>query len=263
MQQRHLDRQQYFNEQAYTTEHYVVPLINQVRPINQELSVLEIGCGEGGNLKPFVDMGCKQIVGIDLSEGKIDNARHFFEQHPHRNRLKFQVADIYDVIEELGQFDLIITRDVLEHIHDQDRFMQEVRKLLKPNGKFFLGFPPWHNPFGGHQQMCKHKWLSKIPYFHLLPRGIYRRVLKTFGEKEKKIENLLEIRDTRIGIQRFERLLKKHHYLTDYRRFYLINPNYKIKFNLKPKEQTKLIASLPYFRDFVTTTNYYIVSRND
>ena len=78
MQNRHIDRQKYFDEQSYTTQKYVIPFIDQFKPISSEIRVLEIGCGEGGNLKPFLDLGCL-CVGIDLSEQQIENAGKFYK----------------------------------------------------------------------------------------------------------------------------------------------------------------------------------------
>lgn len=259
MQERHINREQYFNEQAYTAKNYVIPFANNVIPINNNTSVLEIGCGEGGNLLPFLDLGCKRIVGVDLSEGKIDNAKKYFADHPNKNNIEFLFADIYEV-DNLGTFDFIMMRDVLEHIHDQEKFMNYVKKFLKPNGKFYLGFPPWVNPFGGHQQICKSKVLSKLPFFHILPAPIYKLILKGFGENENTIVNLLEVKTTAISINRFERILKKTGYKKDKRVFYLINPNYEIKFKLKPRKISKVIGAIPYFRDFLITTNYYLIS---
>jgi 2-polyprenyl-3-methyl-5-hydroxy-6-metoxy-1,4-benzoquinol methylase len=259
MQERHLDRARYFSEQSITTSKYVIPYVSQVLPVTQEISVLEIGCGEGGNLMPFLEIGCARIVGVDMAKNKIENARAFYKDHPKSAGIEFIAANIYD-IDDLGQFDLIITRDVLEHIHGQEAFMEHVKKFLKPCGKFFLGFPPFNNPFGGHQQICESKILSKLPFFHLLPMSAYKWVLKTFGESAKKIENLLEIKETGITIERFEGILKRKGYKKDKTLFYFINPNYEIKFKLKPREQLKMISSIPYVRNFLITTNYYIVS---
>ena len=58
MQKRHTDPLQYLNEQIISTQKYVVPFIQELKPIVAGMQVLEIGCGEAGNLKPFVDMGC-------------------------------------------------------------------------------------------------------------------------------------------------------------------------------------------------------------
>lgn len=259
MQKRHSNRKAYFAEQAYTTEKYVMPFVEEVMSLTGEISILEIGCGEGGNLKPFLDLGCKKTVGIDLSSKKIENAKRFFQSHPKRDNLKLICADIYDV-SDIGTFDLVIARDVLEHIHHQDVFMEFVKKFLKPDGKFFLGFPPWHNPFGGHQQICCSPILSRLPYFHLLPGILYKKLLRVFGENDQKIRSLMEIKETGITIEGFESILQQRNYQTEKRKFYFINPNYEIKFNLKPRVQARLLGLIPYLRDFITTTNYYVVS---
>ncbi len=259
MQERHLDRKKYFGEQSATTEKYVIPFIRETIEINEDTSVLEIGCGEGGNLMPFLNIGCKRIVGVDMSKGKIENANQFFSDHPKKNNIKFILNNIYDV-GDIGQFDIILTRDVLEHIHGQERFMHYVKRFLKPGGKFFLGFPPWQSPFGGHQQICENKTLSKLPYFHILPKSFYKLILKSFKESKQKIVGLLEIKETRISIERFERILKKERYKKDKRCHYLINPNYEIKYGLKPRKTSSFFSSIPYLRNYLITTNYYVVS---
>jgi SAM-dependent methyltransferase len=259
MQDRHINREQYYKEQAYTAKNYVIPFVNTEIPITSKTSVLEIGCGEGGNLLPFLEMGCEHIVGVDLSKSKIENAKKYFADYPNHKNIEFLCADIYDV-DNLGTFDFIMMRDVLEHIHDQEKFMLYVKKFLKPDGKFYLGFPPWVNPFGGHQQICKSRVLSKLPFFHILPVPIYKFILKAFGETKGIINGLLEVKATAISINRFERILIKSGYKKDKRVFYLINPNYEIKFKLKPRKINKLIGAIPYLRDFLITTNYYLIS---
>lgn len=264
MQDRHLNRAKYFKEQEKTTEKYVIPFINEVKHINERVSVLEIGCGEGGNLVPFYKKGCTRIVGIDISKGKIENAKNFFEKIEAHNHVKFICEDIYNIKpEDIGQFDIVMTRDVLEHIHGQDKFMNFIKKFMKMDGKFFLGFPPWYNPFGGHQQMCKSKFLSKLPYFHILPDFLYKMILKLFGETEAKIEGLLEIKETGITIERFERILKKENYHKNKRVFYFINPNYEVKFGLIPRKTWRLVGQVPFIRNFFITANYYLISTNE
>ena len=260
MQERHQKRDQYFDEQSYTTEHFVMPLINKFKLIDKNTHVLEIGCGEGGNLKPFLDVGCK-VTGIDLLEGKIKNARKFFDGHPNENRLELICDDIYNMVEDFNaKFDIVFMRDVLEHIHDQERFLRVAKLFLKPKGKFFLGFPPWQNPFGGHQQMCESKILSKLPWFHLLPGRLYPGLMRVFHEKPNRISALMEIKDTRIHIERFKKIIKKENYVIDAEEFWFINPNYKIKFGMKPRKQTKFLSSIPFLRNFIITTCYYIIS---
>jgi len=254
MHERYTNRQLYFEEQTFTTEKYVIPYINEVFPITENTEVLEIGCGEGGNLQAFLNLQCR-CVGIDINENQIDNARLFYEDHPHKDKIEFICSDIYEVDRKDLRFDLIMMRDVIEHIPNQEFFMQYVKKFLKTNGVIFFGFPPWQNPFGEHQQVCKSK-LSKMPYIHLLPASFYRRLLERFGENPA---GLLDIKATGISIERFHRILKKEKYLILKRDYYFINPNYEIKFRLKPKKVISLFRWIPYLRNFYTTAYYAVV----
>jgi SAM-dependent methyltransferase len=258
MQNRHKNRKQYFQEQEYTTTQFVIPFIEKIKSVHSEIKVLEIGCGEGGNIKPFLDLGCN-CTGIDLNATQINNAKTYFEDHTNKSRLTLICKNIYNIKPEV-KYDLIIMRDVIEHIPNQETFMNHLKSFIAPEGVVFFGFPPWQMPFGGHQQVVRNKFLSKLPYYHLLPTRCYKGILKLFGESDSMIESRIDIKKTGISIERFEKILQEESYKIDYRTFYFINPNYKVKFNLKPREQIKLISNIPYLRNFFTTAMYYIVS---
>jgi len=274
MQERHKDRNLYFSEQEYTTKKYVIPFINDFLSINPDTAVLEIGCGEGGNLKPFLDLGC-QCVGLDLSQKKIETGNQIFENHPNNSNLELFVEDIYNVEvvqerreekrREISRFDLIILRDVIEHIPNQEKFMEHIKQFLKPDGKIFFAFPPWHNPFGGHQQICRSK-ISLIPFIHLLPKCLYRVILKRFeGDNilpetnSTIVDELLDIKKTGITIEKFRKILKQAGYKINKEILYFINPNYEIKFKLKPRQLFRILGLIPYIRNFYTTAVYCIV----
>ena len=67
MQQRHENRKTYFQELATTSELHFLPYIHRFTSVTPQSRILEIGCGEGGNLVPFARIGCR-VTGIDLSE---------------------------------------------------------------------------------------------------------------------------------------------------------------------------------------------------
>jgi len=259
MQKRHTDPFQYINEQIISTQKYIVPFIQQVKPLNASLQVLEIGCGEAGNLKPFLDLGCS-CTGVDYSTHKIDKGKAFYATHQFANRIQLISDDIYNIKEFQAKFDVIILRDVIEHIHNQDKFLGLMKKLMAPNAVGFFAFPPWQNPFGGHQQICENKILSALPYFHLLPKTIYKAILKIFGESEIKIFSLIEIKETGISLERFEKLVTKNDYVQLQKTLYFINPNYEIKFGLKPRVLNSLLAKIPYLRNYFTTCGYYLIA---
>jgi SAM-dependent methyltransferase len=255
MQDRHTNLQRYFDEQALTTRKFVIPYIEPFKPVVKGLRVLEIGCGTGGNMVPFLEAGCL-VTGVDISETSIERARQFLGPC---EGLTLIADDIYNRSEADGVFDVIIMRDVIEHIHNQEKFMGFVKRFMAPKAVFFLGFPPWYNPFGGHQQIAKNKVLSKLPFYHILPSWLYKFILKAGGENERTIDALLEIKETGISIERFERICRNEHYTIARRTLYFINPNYETKFGLKPRVQTPLLTAIPFVRNFVVTAGYYVV----
>lgn len=255
MQERHKNRELYFKEQAITTKKYVIPFIERSISIDSNTSVLEIGCGEGGNLIPFTEIGCR-TVGVDLNKNKINNANKFYSTK--ENSPKFVLTDIYEWKTD-EKFDIVMLRDVLEHIHNQKYFLNFVKKFLKPNGKLFLGFPPWQNPYGGHQQIFN-KFISRLPFIHLLPNFMYVGLLKLAKEDEKEIKGALEVKETRITIERFLKIVKGENYKIELSDYYFINPNYEIKFGLKPRKQLKIITKIPWIRNFLITTCYILLS---
>ncbi len=263
MQTRHQNRKQYFEEQAFTTKKYVIPYIeNGDFKINKNTSILEIGCAEGGNMKPFLDLECK-VTGIDLNENSLKKAENFFLDHPQKNNLRLILKDIYKADQNtFGQFDVIILRDVIEHIPNQEKFMEHVKIFMHNKTRLFIGFPPWQMPFGGHQQACRNKIVSKLPYIHLFPKFIYGWILKLFGESQATINSRFEIKDTGITIDRLDKIVNNLNFKILNKTPYLINPNYEIKFKMAPKKQFSLINKIPYFKNYVTTCCYFLLSKS-
>ncbi|MBO6523700.1 MAG: methyltransferase domain-containing protein [Balneolaceae bacterium] len=257
----HSDKSTYFKYQYRTAKEYIIPFLEESFELKTDFKVLEIGCAEAGVLKAFLERG-HQCVGIELMESRVKLAEEFLKDEVKAGDVRFIAKNIYDIDiqKDIGhKFDLVILKDVIEHIHNQELFIGKLKDFLTPNGKIFFGFPPWQMPFGGHQQKCKSKLLSMLPYYHLLPMGVYKGVMKVFGETETKIENMAEIKETGISIERFERIFKEEDYAQLRRQLFLINPIYKYKFNLKPRPQFRFFSSIPVFRNFVSTCAYYVI----
>lgn len=258
----HTDWDVYFNQQFENSKNYVLPFIAQHKKIDANTRIMEIGCGEGGVLKAFTELGCK-VVGVDLEPSRVAKAEAYMKQYVDQGLARFIAKNIYDVDFEndfAKQFDVIILKDSIEHIPEQEKIIAQLKKYLAKEGVIFFGFPPWYMPFGGHQQICKNKWLSKLPYYHLLPSALYKWILKSAGESEAAVKELLEIKDTGISIERFERICKNTGYTILAKNHYLINPIYKYKFKLEPRLQLPIVRNIPFLRNFVTTCVYYLVS---
>lgn len=259
MQKRHTDRLQYFCELAHTSEKYFIPYIKNFLDTSHTLSILEIGCGDGGNLLPFAKLG-HEVVGIDISSNRIKDAISFFEKET--ADAKFICADILKFDEYKGHFDLVICHDVIEHIANKQEMLNRIEYFMKPTGILFIAFPAWQMPFGGHQQICHSRWVSKLPYIHLLPNVLYKMLLSLGGEKEDCIKELIDIKTTKTTIEHFEKLISQTSLEIIERRLYLINPHYEVKFGLKPRILSKSLSNIPNFRNYLSTSCFYILQKH-
>ncbi len=253
------------SQQVENSTEYVLPFIEKTLPITANLKILEIGCGEGGVLKPFLERGCT-CVGVDLDTPRLEIGKSFFSEYVDNGLLTFSGQNVYDedfVTNYANWFDLIILKDVIEHIPEQGKFIPHLKKLLKPKGQVFFGFPPWYMPFGGHQQVLESKFASKLPYYHILPMPIFLGIVKMFGASDGHLELMRITKETGITIERFERIVRQSGFHTVSKQWFLFNPIYKFKFGLKPRKQNWLFGAIPFVRNFLTTCAYYTIQADN
>lgn len=258
---RYIDRERYFNELAQTSQEFYIDYIRSFKTIDSNSRILEIGCGEGGNLLPFAQYGC-QVTGLDLAPNKIANAKSFFENRGERGEFRCSNFLTDSSPTEDERYDVIIIHDVIEHIEPEVKteFFERAQLYLKPDGIIFFGFPAWQMPFGGHQQIC-HSSFCKLPFIHLLPAPVYKIWLRTFKEDRFRIDELLSIKRSKMTPEKFEKLSIEAGYEIKERTLWLISPHYKAKFGLKPRKLAWGLRALPYIRNFFTTSCFYIITK--
>ena len=263
MQRRHTDRATYFTESAVTARSHYLPYIEQFKSITGRERILEIGCGEGGNLFPFAQLGC-DVTGIDLSSSRIKQAKELFLTHD--NHGTFTIGDFFQLPppdQETEKYDVILLHDVIEHIADKVRFLSYARRFLKSHGVIFIAFPTWQMPFGGHQQICRNRFCAHLPFIHLLPNVLYTRILRLAHEKEETINELLDIKSCRTPIELFENRLRICRYRIVNRQLWLINPHYQQKFGLSPRKLPPFISHIRYLRNFISTSCFYLLIKDE
>lgn len=263
MQERHSDRLSYFYELARTSRDFYLDYLGERISLHTGMKVLEIGCGEGGNLLPFAEEGCS-VTGIDRSETRIAQARQFFADAGQKGT--FIHCDFFEVEwERLSPdgYSIILVHDVIEHIPQEMKveFMKRAHQLLAPEGIIFWGFPAWQMPFGGHQQICRSRLCSKLPFIHLLPHYLYRRLLYACGESDACVDELLDIRACHVSVERFEAMLRMSGGQVLKRTLWFINPHYRQKFGLRPVRLSPLPGYLPYLRNFFCTACFYLTRK--
>lgn len=111
--------------------------------------VLEIACGDGGNLIPMADaLPNSRFVGFDLAGQAVARGQAVVDELGLKN-IELRQMDLMDVGTELGEFDYIIAHGVYSWIPApvRDKMIELCRSLLAPQGVAYVSyntFPGWH-----------------------------------------------------------------------------------------------------------------------
>lgn len=234
--------EKHFKEQIEFTNWYLLPYFKNHIPNLSSCSVLEVGCAEGGFVKVLHDLGIK-IKGLELEQARVDTAKL---KAPELDIIQADITDT-NVSEKLGEkFDLIVMRDVIEHIPNRDAAFSNLYDLLNDNGYLFITFPPRFSGFAGHQQNGK-SFFRYLPFLQLLPNFVIRLLGKVFNESEKLINHVIINYKIGLSIRKFNYFYKKYSFELIKSDLFLFRPIYKIRFGINPVK----IPSLPIIKEFI------------
>jgi 2-polyprenyl-6-hydroxyphenyl methylase/3-demethylubiquinone-9 3-methyltransferase len=96
-------------------------------------TVLDLGCGTGIWLDRLAGQYGTIGVGLDVSRASLSTAS---QQSSDGNR--YVCADAGRIPLPDAAFGLVLSLDTLEHVADQEAFLQEISRVLKPGGRVFL-----------------------------------------------------------------------------------------------------------------------------
>jgi SAM-dependent methyltransferase len=94
--------------------------------------VLELGCGHGFNLVLWRLLG-GEVVGIDLPD-EVELSKPFLAEHAADGGIATFATRGEDLAGVEGEFDLIVSQYVLEHVDDVPQVLATARRHLKPDG---------------------------------------------------------------------------------------------------------------------------------
>lgn len=98
----------------------------------QEKIILDYGCGWGGNCKFIANRG--KYIGIDIDPKMIEFAQKKYNgQFRTGNGTEIPLPDKY--------CDEVHCYDVLEHVKNLEKILNELNRVLKENGKMFIVVP--------------------------------------------------------------------------------------------------------------------------
>lgn len=108
----------------------VVELVKKLEGVR---SICDLGCGNGHISGRLANAGF-EVTGVDASPSGIAIARRAYPN------VEF-VEALIDRQLNLGQFDLVVSSDVIEHMYRPSDLLEAAWALLKPGGQILLGTP--------------------------------------------------------------------------------------------------------------------------
>ncbi|MEK9177666.1 MAG: class I SAM-dependent methyltransferase, partial [Patescibacteria group bacterium] len=116
-------------------------------------SVVEIGCGTGDIIS---SLDPRQGLGIDISERMINVAR---KKHADKSSIHFVREDI-SISKTPFDAEYIILADVLEHVDDLPKFLDDLSVHIKPEAKVIISVA---NPIWEPVLMLAERMKMKMP----------------------------------------------------------------------------------------------------
>jgi len=167
---------------------------NFVKQFCKDKVILDAACGAGYGAHYLAD-AAKEVSGVDISEEAVAYAKeHYQEENIH-----FGVMNVYNLEFPDKYFDIACSFETLEHLDKPEKFLWEIKRVLKKDGIFVFSAPNVkktnHNPENPYHKIefCKkdledtlkkyfvsieifgqrrrqstlHYYLQKIDIFHL------------------------------------------------------------------------------------------------
>ncbi len=145
----------------------IIKIINNKFTFKTNFKILEIGAAQGLFVITMNQLGYK-CEGIEPYEGAIKVSKELSEKFNININIKKGFAE--DIPFENGSFDVVIATSVMEHVKDVKKVLNEVYRILKPNGCFY---------FSTSSSLCpiQHE-IRFFPFFSWYPINIKRKIMR-------------------------------------------------------------------------------------
>ena len=104
----------------------------------QGLRFLDFGCGAGMFMVHAAMQGAALAVGVDAEETVLKTARYFAGKHGQADRCRFICHREFPFHAAAPRFDVVLIKDVLEHVPDDQELLNAAAGLLAPGGRMVV-----------------------------------------------------------------------------------------------------------------------------
>jgi ubiquinone/menaquinone biosynthesis C-methylase UbiE len=134
----------YADEMAYPFDRYFGHELDM-----RGQSVFDLGCYCGGRAVAWAQRyGLSHVAGVDIHPAMTAAGNRFAAEHGVSAEFKPGFGEAIPF--NSGSFDAVLTFDVLEHVRDVGRTLNECYRILKPGGRMYVVFPQFLHPLEHH-----------------------------------------------------------------------------------------------------------------
>lgn len=249
----------YWQYQYLLGKEFIVPYFQKNICSIDNKNIAEIGSAEGGVLHSFVKSGAAFGLGTDIATNRLETGRTISKA----TKLYVEFVNHNIISDEIPQnwlnfFDIVILRDVIEHIENTKLALENIFKIIKPSGFLFVTFPPYRSPFGGHQHTLAGNFLTKLPYIHLLPNFIFKKFISS--GRPIDIDEVLRLRNIKLSSTYFKKIINILGFKIYKEEYYFLRPVFKMKFGL-PTLRITPFGKIPFIGDLISLEAMYIIKK--
>lgn len=150
--------------------------------------ILEIWSWWGGKIIYIAQQFNAAATGIDLNQHFLSQAQKKSQELNVEHQIEFLEMDALNMTFNDNTFDIVLMSDVLEHIPQTQKLLQEVMRVTKKWWKILFDFAPYYHYY------WHHIWdRIYIPWLHVFltdnfMADLYDRSLDWFPDKQKRLD---------------------------------------------------------------------------
>ena len=111
-------------------------ILSKVKKSIKKKSILDVGCGGGLATEPLAKKGA-EVIGIDENNNNLKQAKkHALEKSLKINYINTSFDNF--IKNNKKKFDLILCLEVIEHVDNYKKTLEQITKIIKPGGFLIL-----------------------------------------------------------------------------------------------------------------------------
>jgi ubiquinone/menaquinone biosynthesis C-methylase UbiE len=139
--------------------------------LKEKRFLLDIGCGNASQTE-FFSRHFKNSIGIDLQYKRLKNTAGDLLSRSIKN-IYLLGGDSENLPFKKETYDCITCFEVLEHVHNEDKTLLEMKRVLKKNGILIMSVPHRWWVFETHGANLPVLPWNRVPFFSWLPKNVH------------------------------------------------------------------------------------------